>query len=173
MGFAMMFYMGLTGCQKDETVSKNEITTTLPPQLAKGEDGPDKHELRCQCEYQVVLVTSSTPPTGYGLTYQTITNEKCVTNPDCTYFGYAESCADYYFNSCLDIIPLGTPHPTPWYPFECMVETTSKISPFIHDASFVNYISMPTPGNTCGSPHATEPAGYAIIKIRCKDACEP
>lgn len=73
---ALLLFMAVLGCQKEETVGKDEITTTPPPLLAKGDDGPDKHEERCNCEYQIVLASHEAPPVGYNdVAYNCFTKE--------------------------------------------------------------------------------------------------
>ncbi|MCC6727218.1 MAG: hypothetical protein IT258_22125 [Saprospiraceae bacterium] len=171
IGIVMLFYMVLVGCQKEEAISKDEITVTPSPLLAKGEDGPDKHEERCNCEFQIVLAGHEAPPVGFNdVAYQCFSMENCVANAACAPLDFFEICDIGFLDPCAYPVPYGTGYPTPWYPFSCQPQKSTTLTPVIPAAWFVNYSTL---ANGCIAVDYNNPpdAGWTLIKVRCKDAC--
>ncbi|MBI5914187.1 MAG: hypothetical protein HY842_02325, partial [Bacteroidetes bacterium] len=119
LGLALLFFLALEGCQKDDTASTDELSTATPLFLKGTEPPLAMTEARCDCEYQIVSETHTTPPSGQQFAYDVLTTENCVSTLNCRYFRYVEGCDFEGPEPCADYVAAGISKPTQWYPFNC------------------------------------------------------
>ncbi len=164
----MLPLFAIAGCQKEETTSTEGITADSAL-LVKGENPPAAHEPRCQCEYQIVSVSVTNSPPIHPANFtqfacDVLTVEQCISTTTCKYFKGIDGCDYDLGDPCANHFPPGTPHPTPWTPFNCMVVYDSDFTVTVSNAYWWN--------PTCDIPsqgfEVPQPQGEAIARVRCR-----
>jgi hypothetical protein len=158
----MLFFLAFSACKKDSSTDATEYSSESVL-YAKNAEPPALYGDGCECQYQIVSVTSSTtPPLGEYLSWNVGTEEQCSGYYSfCNYFNVTEGpCDPQYVPGCSNLLTNGITLPTSWYSFICYLDDFAAFKVFSsYDLIF--------PITNCGIP-SSYPSGNITLKIRCR-----